>query len=168
MLSGDDLVHIELDPTFYVDLLIVSSSQSLRAEGGRFYHTGLVPQLGKSWVFASKPQCFCSFYDVRKVEVHYVVACYDVRIHFSYKVPKRVQHVNLALKLKDLSPCNRSTCVQVVNSSQEWFLLSMYLADTCDLDYWVFPRFREPSSIGGTLNVKRENPERSYLSKLSS
>jgi hypothetical protein len=42
----------------------------------------------------------------------------------------------------------------------------MDLADTCDLNNRILTGFREATSLRSTFNVKRKNPQRSYLSKL--
>ena len=147
MFSQDYLKHVELHAAFDVDILGVTSAQSLRAEG-RLLDPGDPASESTEHRILALFQELGPLNYVGQVEVDDVVASDDVWVHIAHEVSPRSEHRRLVLEAVHLRANDWRALLQSEDITHEYLALALNLDDVSDLNHWVSLWSWELASVG--------------------
>ena len=92
--------------------------------------------------------------NVGEVEVHYIVSCYDIRVHLYKEISPSLKELLLTLEGIYLTADNWSTSIQCENVANQRLSFTLNFDYICDLNNGVLLCLRKLAFFSRTFNIK--------------
>jgi hypothetical protein len=155
------LQHIELNSTFNVDVLAVTSANRLAAESRRFYARVVVNATERREVLDFQKVSPLDY--IGEVEVDDVVACDNVRVYLLEEVAPSLKHFTFLFVAMDSTADNRRTSVQSEHVPHENLAFAVDFDNVGDLNHRVGFGSGESALVRRAFDVKTHDSKRSQL-----